>query len=471
MNDGTGMKLLVVVASACAVARARDRDDPKLMNDHFANMTAQFVQDRFQLFSSMRPDWMLGAGQTVAIVDIGLPKNDSFFWCARIRAEDNKSIPKVLVEVDSMKAGAPTTRHLPDRLDGDKCTDDHFFQRPMIANHLTKSIIYGYYAPSAELDSRRVVAPHTPDGMAVARGAQIVSIAFRKRLYVHDSEKHHVRSREAIDEPSALTFLESLTRASTWLVLNAKTYNVRSVQISAVDGTGVEPEWYGRLSPVAYERWSLNLNYLKKEGVWASAPSGNQDVKNESAVYNWPANDPNVVGVGCYSMTRVSIVRQRGPGLDILAPSLEGHPPTSYCNTIAVAVSVAVRDLCLHNPFFSSRQKRHRYCSSSFILFAMQFTGIVHKDPRSSMQFYVIDPPKLFAYVNSTEACVDASELYRKSNVTLAKKLPFVTKYFRPFRRFSPEPTTTPDGDVVQDDDDDRVVVNQNDLLRRIRRR
>lgn len=400
------MGLVSVVTAVSAVLVHSDRP-VKLLNDHIANYTSWHVKDRLALYHEA-PQWSIGEGRRVAIVDIGLPQQDAVFGCSR-----SGDTFKVAFEIDASKPGEPKLTKPPH----DNCTVpvSELFERPMIANHLTKSLIYGFWVPSDDL----------PMGAAVAQGAQVISIVFRRRLYVYATDRHHTSAPvrpEVIDPVMAADYLAGLVRAATWLVDHARTQRICSVQVSAVDGLGVSPQWYADVSAQDYERWTSIMAELKHAGVWVSAPTGNQPVKNESNGYNWPASDPNVIGVGCWSEGLGGIYRQRGPGLDLIVRSMEDHPPSSYCNTLAVALSVTARDMC-------ERLCNFKLCTASFILFAMQYTARIKQDSRSSLHYYVVTNSRLLNYLNSTASCDDALSLHHNRTATV-KRLPFRSSYF-----------------------------------------
>ena len=451
------MRSVVVLLLTTALSRNESRNETKVLNGYLQNASKPYALDREFLYrfpaKKIRP-WRVGLGRRVAIIDSGLPAQDEFFWCCAV---DNR--PKVVTEIETIKPGAPKLR----KHSTATCPEDRnmttLLGRPIISNHLTKSIIFGFFPPlpmthgglrlQPPKSSKRRKFSSQRSTLPLAADVDIISIMFRKRLYVHEG-RHRVH--KAVNVTASREYLRSLARATAWLAERREDRLVDevpveeewteddhpdgdppmlcSVQISAVDGLGVPWSWYRDKFPEDYAIWTDHLRSLRRDGIWLSAPAGNQKVVNQSAVYNWPANDPNVIGVGCYDNISQSPARQRASGLDLLVRTLDTDPFTSYCNTLAVSTSVLIRDVCQMRCGVPQDELLPR-CSADFALFAMQDTADVVHDPNSAQRFFVLTPDRLYDYLlHSKRFCKDLVRFPHEKDSLLDSRLPWRSTFF-----------------------------------------
>src|SRR5688500_4184677 len=105
---------------------------------------------------------------------------------------------------------------------------------------------------------------------------------------------------------------DRIERALQWVLKYRTRYNITAVNISL--GEGDFP------SKVSRGPYGDELKKLRKAGVFIAAASGNEGVQNPPGI-NYPAADPNVVGVGSVNTRDViSGFTSRGADLDLLAP-------------------------------------------------------------------------------------------------------------------------------------------------------
>ena len=395
----------------------------KTLNAYLRDPSVAYNLDRevlYKFHDSEAPRKRIGGGRRVAIIDVGLPRQDEFFWCCSVES----GAPKMVTEVD-------VSREVPARLSVGGSRRSPFFgcpksrdletlflTRPMLSNHLTKSLVFGYLP---RLPPEAIFSP-------LAEDVEIISIIFRKQLYLRRGDRY--RAYNWVNLTEARSYLRSLGRALTFVADRPE--EICAVQLSAVDGVGVPWTWYQDSFPEDYGRWRTQLRRLRAKGVWVSAPSGNQRVSNQSALYNWPASDPDVIAIGCYDNITQTPAKQRGPYLDLLVRTLDTDPFTSYCNILAVSTSVLIRDKC--KTTCKRQQFDLSHCSADFALFLMQHTADTVSDPDSHQRFYVLTPHRLYDYLylsTSTLFCEDLKTFGEQKSEILRRRLPGLTTFFR----------------------------------------
>jgi hypothetical protein len=214
-----------------------------------------------------------------------------------------------------------------------------------------------------------------------AAGVSLVSLKFASDLCLtrRKDQGGGVREREP--------YLAGLVRSLRWVVAHHRRVNVTAVQISAYDGLYEDgPHEWAAQQPELYAAFTAAASALRRDGVWVSAPTGNnaEDVQ-ETPIdrISWPASDPNVFAIGCASETSGVVAnwtRELGAYFSTRLDAARGYPITpegethrslakgengvlllpspmpwsSTCNAIACAVSVALRSIlatrCKLNP-------------------------------------------------------------------------------------------------------------------------
>ena len=103
-----------------------------------------------------------------------------------------------------------------------------------------------------------------------------------------------------------------IEKALKWVIKYRKRYNITAVNISLGEGDFT--------SKVSRGPYADELKKLRSAGVFISAASGNEGIMSPPGI-NYPAADPNVMGVGSVNTRDViSNFTSRGPHLDLLAP-------------------------------------------------------------------------------------------------------------------------------------------------------
>uniref|UniRef100_A0A7S3JSY1 subtilisin n=1 Tax=Aureoumbra lagunensis TaxID=44058 RepID=A0A7S3JSY1_9STRA len=400
------------------VASAPKNASAKKLNIYIQEKRNPFALDRKYIYNYFKKTPKIGEKRRVGIIDNGLPLEDDFVRCSLL----SDGSAKLVIEVDARSLGAPRERRTT-KIPVEGCPSQRDMgglieTLPLFSSHLTKSLVFGYYPSPPILGGRE------QSGLAVASEVGIVSIVFRTRLYVHDT-KHRIVSR--VDLAQAIDYLGALARSVTWLVRNFIRYNISSVQLSAVDGIGVAPDWYRQRFPNEYQSWTLDLLTLRRFGLWISAASGNQHVTNTSAGYNWPASDPNIISVGCYNNITMEPTRQRGLGLDIMSRTLDVDPFTSYCNTVAVATSILIRDVCENRCGIINLT----HCSAEFVLFIMQKTAEIVRDPDApDIRLYILHPSRLYPFLFHDQSFCTVLDNFAHDKEASLATLPWRSSYF-----------------------------------------